>query len=68
MKKKYIKPESKVIVVTEKYSLLDGSDLTFDSGDEGGRHGNAKEHGGLWDTAFGDDDEGYQGWQNNLWD
>lgn len=67
MKKKYIKPESKVIVITEKLSLLSDSDWTFNSSEGGGRHGNAKPHDGLFDTDF-EDDEPYLKNPGSLWD
>lgn len=41
MKKRYIKPESKVLILTEKYAVLEDTVSITSSGDDG-RHGNSK--------------------------
>ncbi|MGM9723964.1 MAG: hypothetical protein ACI3YG_07715 [Prevotella sp.] len=67
MKKRYIKPESKVLILTEKYAVLEDTVSITSSGDDG-RHGNSKGHNVFFDDGFDDDNAWDYAQKNSIWD
>lgn len=67
MKKKYIKPEIKVLILTEKYAVLEDTVSITSSGDDG-RHGNSKGHNVFFDEGFDDNNVWDCAQKNSIWD